>query len=272
MMEFDIHRKKTFNGTAALYDACRPSYPRALIDDACSLAGITDGARLLEIGAGTGKATTLFAEYGCLIDAVEPGKDLAQILISNCAQWPRINVHTKEFESFSCSPNAYDLVYSAQAFHWIDPSVRMEMTARALKPDGALALLYNFSPKPDDQVISDIAVEIARRTGNEVNSLWDYSKDINRWKNEINTCGFFNTCEIREYKWKMEFTAEQYAGLYLTFSDFLSLEKKQQETLYEYILDTVNANGGNVVKPYLSVLFYAQKKKGAETPEGGANI
>lgn len=64
---------------AELYDRSRPSYPPALVDDVLEFAGAVPGSadRALEVGAGTGKATTLFAERGVSVVALEPGGALA---------------------------------------------------------------------------------------------------------------------------------------------------------------------------------------------------
>ena len=51
-------RRLTFGVVAELYDRMRPSYPLALVDDVLAFAGV---GRALEVGAGTGKATVLFA-------------------------------------------------------------------------------------------------------------------------------------------------------------------------------------------------------------------
>jgi len=52
--------RETFETVADRYDAARPEYPQALIDDVVSLAALEPGARLLEIGCATGKATRPF--------------------------------------------------------------------------------------------------------------------------------------------------------------------------------------------------------------------
>jgi len=52
-----IQLRETFDTVAALYDRARPRYPSALFDDLADLAGIGSGARVLEIGPGTGQAT-----------------------------------------------------------------------------------------------------------------------------------------------------------------------------------------------------------------------
>lgn len=44
------------------------------------------------------------------------------------------------FEDFEAD-GAFDLVVSATAFHWVDPEVKFDKTARLLRPGGWLALL-----------------------------------------------------------------------------------------------------------------------------------
>jgi cyclopropane fatty-acyl-phospholipid synthase-like methyltransferase len=47
-----------------LHDRARPTYPGPLFDDLASLGALGDGARVLEIGCGTGKATLALAGRG----------------------------------------------------------------------------------------------------------------------------------------------------------------------------------------------------------------
>jgi protein-L-isoaspartate O-methyltransferase len=76
----DHARRTSFDRQAERYDQARPSYPAALVDhvvDRC------DPARMLEVGAGTGKATVRFARSGRALVAVEPGERLAEVLRRN---------------------------------------------------------------------------------------------------------------------------------------------------------------------------------------------
>lgn len=59
-----------YKGIAITYDEIRPSYPEKLIDDIISKTEIKSNDRLLEIGAGTGKATIQFAEKGFAIHVI----------------------------------------------------------------------------------------------------------------------------------------------------------------------------------------------------------
>src|ERR1700744_4942951 len=73
-------RRLVFGEIAALYEASRPSYPEALIDDLVAWASHgVDRPSALEIGAGTGKATRLMAARGVAVTAIEPSSEMAAV-------------------------------------------------------------------------------------------------------------------------------------------------------------------------------------------------
>jgi 16S rRNA A1518/A1519 N6-dimethyltransferase RsmA/KsgA/DIM1 with predicted DNA glycosylase/AP lyase activity len=67
---------KVFDEIAAEYDRNRPMYPDELVDQACRVAGIGDGDRVLEIGCGSGQLTRSLAARGLHVTALEPGQHL----------------------------------------------------------------------------------------------------------------------------------------------------------------------------------------------------
>ena len=52
-------QRLAFGRVAELYDRARPSYPPAAVDAMIEFAAFTPPTRILEVGAGTGKATVL---------------------------------------------------------------------------------------------------------------------------------------------------------------------------------------------------------------------
>ncbi len=83
-------RRLAFGRVAELYDEERPSYPAAAIDDVLDFARIEPPATVLEVGAGTGKATRLLAERGFAVIALEPSAAMAQLARRNCASHPAV--------------------------------------------------------------------------------------------------------------------------------------------------------------------------------------
>lgn len=84
-------RRLAFGEVAEQYDRTRPSYPDALVDDVLALAPTDHGAaRALEVGAGTGKATVMFAARGASVVALEPSPEMAAIAERNTARYTNV--------------------------------------------------------------------------------------------------------------------------------------------------------------------------------------
>ena len=72
-------RALSFGVVAEAYERFRPGYPAELVDIVLTYAG-QPVRTALEIGAGTGKATRLFARRGITVTATEPdGAMLAEL-------------------------------------------------------------------------------------------------------------------------------------------------------------------------------------------------
>ena len=56
-----VKESEMFDKAADYYDKYRPSYPREIIDTLIAETQIKENSKLLEIGAGSGKATELLA-------------------------------------------------------------------------------------------------------------------------------------------------------------------------------------------------------------------
>jgi SAM-dependent methyltransferase len=133
-----------FDRVAAEYDRVRPTYPAELIDAALAGAEIR---RVLEIGCGTGKLTHALAARGLEVEAVEPGVNLAALALRRV---PQLRVHQGRFEDVELPLGAYDAVFSATAFHWIDPEVGWTKAAAVLRRRGRIALLTYLYVHDDD--------------------------------------------------------------------------------------------------------------------------
>jgi SAM-dependent methyltransferase len=250
---------RRFDGVAEFYAAYRPDYPDVLIECVISLTGIQKSGEILEIGSGTGKATALFAQRGYSILCIEPGENLVSVAKQNLANFPRIEFQECAFEDWNERTNEFDLVISAQAFHWVPKEIGYAKAARALKANGYLALFWNMYPYPKGGMYDDLSKvykeqipALATRTGS-------YEDLLKQREIEIIESGCFGTVEVRKFPWVTRYSTEQYLGLLNTYSDHLRLPEEDRNRLFESIAEVIERYGGYVEKPYMAVLYAAQK-------------
>ena len=147
-------RALSFGVIAEAYERFRPGYPPALFDTVMAYAG-HPVRTALEVGAGTGKATRLFAQRGVAVTATEPdGSMLAELRKHVAAHVETVHA---AFEDLRRSER-YELVYAAAALHWTNPEGRWSRVAALLEPGGVFA---SFGGPVQ---LADPAVEEAVRT------------------------------------------------------------------------------------------------------------
>ncbi len=128
-------RALSFGAVAANYEKHRPGYPEQLADRVLGYAG-RPVRTALEIGAGTGKATRLFAGRGIEVTATDPDAAMLAELAKHVPPSARIVVGA--FEELALT-ETYDLVFAAASLHWTEPAGRWSRIAALLEPGGVFA-------------------------------------------------------------------------------------------------------------------------------------
>jgi ubiquinone/menaquinone biosynthesis C-methylase UbiE len=155
-MTSDARDGEVFDAVAEAYDRERPSYPPELVEQACSIGGLVPGSQVLEVGCGTGKLTEGLVARGLSVDAVDPGANM--IALARRRAGDAVRFHVGRFEDVELPEAAFDAVFSATAFHWVDPSVGWAKAARVLKPGGTLALLMFITYLDEETGQNDEAI------------------------------------------------------------------------------------------------------------------
>lgn len=81
----EVHRS-TFDQVPQQYDRSRPGYPPEVFSDLAEMAQLRHGAKIVEIGCGTGQATVKLAQMGYAVTCVELGAQLAAYARSKLAE------------------------------------------------------------------------------------------------------------------------------------------------------------------------------------------
>jgi SAM-dependent methyltransferase len=250
---------QSFDTVAGLYDQYRPEYPPELVESVIALSGLPGGGRILEVGSGTGKATRLFARRGYVIHCIEPGRNLAAVAARNLQAYPAVTFENTRFEDRQGQPAGYDLVMSAQAFHWVPREIGYRKASEALKPGGALALFWNMSTGFKGKIEADldnIYHEIVPELGSQQSAC---EATIQERLDQINESACFGPVTIRRFPWSQSYRTGEYLGLINTYSDHLRLPERTRQCLFEGIAAAIDAQGGSVEREYIVVLYVAKK-------------
>ena len=119
---------------------------------------------MLEVGCGTGKLTEALVERGLVVDAVDPGANMIAFARKRVRDADAVEFHLGRFEELPLPEQVFDAVFSAAAFHWIDPEVGWAKAARCLRPGGTLALIMHMSYRDERTAADDEALhEVFRK-------------------------------------------------------------------------------------------------------------
>jgi len=127
-----------FNRLAADYRR-RPGYPGALAARLLAIAG-GPGARVADLGAGTGQLAIPLARLGARVDAVEPARAMLDVLEEDARGLAVAAVHSAAEET-GLPAGVFDLALLADAAQWVDPGRAGREVARLLARSGALAVV-----------------------------------------------------------------------------------------------------------------------------------
>lgn len=234
--------RETFNEVAELYDAVRPGYPAGLYDDVQSLAGLRPEDRVLEVGCGTGQATRDFSSRGLRVLGLDPGPQLIAVARRRFEGVPGVEFVVSRFEDFDPEPGAFRLVAAAQSWHWVPQEAGFRNAARALAPDGSLAV-FGHVPGPLPEDVEAALEPVYRRHAPE---LWAPSPQT--WylpqgpvKALFEASGLFGQVTHRSYVTKRSFTPQSVVRELRTHSEYNVVPAERREPLLAEVETTLAA-------------------------------
>jgi ubiquinone/menaquinone biosynthesis C-methylase UbiE len=170
---------KVFNEVAAEYDRYRPTYPDELLDQACRVAGIGSNDHVLEVGCGSGQLTRGLLARGLHVTALEPGESLLALARQNLEGAGQVEFINAQFEEASLRSGHYRAVFSASAFHWVDPKVSWQKAADVLVPGGTLALVQYFGlEEPRSRRDQDAVLAAMEKVAPDIAAAWPAYRDL----------------------------------------------------------------------------------------------
>jgi len=162
----DAGMARGFDAWADEYDRFRPGYPDEVFETIAARLRLPRVPAVVDLGAGTGRASLAMAALGWRVTAVEPGKPMLELLRDRAAdEGLLVSTIQANAESTGLDPTSVDLVTAAQAFHWFDKHEALAEIARILRPGGGLALFWNVRDAERSAFLADYAELLKRSTG-----------------------------------------------------------------------------------------------------------
>jgi SAM-dependent methyltransferase len=135
-----LDSRQRFTDAAGLYARYRPDYPSALFDWLLATTALGPGARVADLGCGTGIASRQLAARGLRVVGIEPN---AAMLAQARAEGGGVRYVRAEATATGLRGGAVDLGTAAQAFHWFPVAETLAELRRVLRPGGWAAAFWN---------------------------------------------------------------------------------------------------------------------------------
>lgn len=242
----------TFDTVASTYEKLRPGYVKELYQKIQNYIPITDASKAVEVGIGGGQATSPILQTGCKVTAVEYGANFSELCREKFKDFPNFSVITGKFEDVAFENNAYDLVFSASAFHWVPEEIGYPRVLDMLRPGGAFARFANH-PHPDKgrpaltEKIGEIYKEYYCKYHNrEMEDRVEYSEEQAKERALIAEKYGFTDIQYALFRRTRDFSAKEYIALLGTYSDHIAIEESIRMKFFGQIENAINDFGGTI--------------------------
>ena len=199
------------------------------------------------------------ARRGFAVLAVEPSAEMAAIAARRCASYPHVAVMVSTFEDFEVEPAGFDVVMSAQAWHWVSRHVRHRKARAALRPAGTLALLWTH-PRWDQCAVTEDLVEVYDRFAPELTGCGPWFPGFTdeagaERPTTVELAGLFGPITEHRYPWTESYEARRYIDLVRSLVEHERLPTERLDRLVEAIAQIIKAAGGTIDVSYQTRLY-----------------
>ena len=143
-----------FGQTASDYAKHRAGFPDRFFDRLFKDCIVAKGARVLDLGTGTGTVARGLAKRGCLVTALDPSEAmLEQAKVLAHEEGADIQFVQAQAEQTHLPSGSFDAVTAGTCWHWFEKPKAVLETRRVLKPLGRLVIAnLDWLPRPGNVV------------------------------------------------------------------------------------------------------------------------
>ncbi len=242
----------TFDTVASAYEKLRPGYVEELYGTLFEYIPIDESSNVVEVGSGGGQATFPLLRTGCRLTAVEYGEQFSELLKDKFQEYRNFSVITGKFEDTPFEKDAYDLVFSASAFHWVPEKIGYEKVYSMLKNGGVFARFANHPYRAKgNPVLSKEIDEIYdayyyKFHNKKRQLLTEYSEEQAKERAMIACKYGFSDIQYALFHRERVFSGKEYIQLLGTYSDHIAIEKTIRAKFFSEIEEAINNHGGTI--------------------------
>lgn len=248
---------------AANYEELRPGYPESVATEIRRYLG-RDPGLVVEVGAGTGKATAILSPLTSHLICIEPSRAMSEELARRVPSAQVVNVELQSWaENLGDDDQRADLVFGAMVWHLLPADERCRLAARVINPEGVLAVVGRVNQTTDPDL--EVAINAAFRSVG-----YPQRPRHNEWvRDDLARSGLFGSIVETHHDTTQNLSAEDFCRLVTTFSPFASLSEPAQLTLLERLASVVGDAGGSMSVTWVTSMFMARPIHGTvRTPSG----
>lgn len=247
---------QVFGEDPSLYERFRPGYPQQLME---LVVADTSVRPVLEVGAGTGKATRALVALGKHVHALEPDPRMAALLQLTSGDG-LIRIDHATLETADLDPASYGLVVAAQSWHWVDREIAYDRVANALAPAGKLALIWHH-PVRRQGLFGEAMGQLYAELAPTMTSILPGSKgrDFDPAKEPFSATKRFRSWSRQEHRWQRRLDAPNLIGWLCSQSEHRMLPLEQRTELMAAVAALVEELGGQVVVNMATVAHLAYR-------------
>ena len=261
-------RRNHFDDIVDIYNKARPEYPDKLFMDIFDYIGLSNCKKAVEVGAGTGKATLPFLDAEYNVTAVEISENMVDFMKVRFRCYKDFNTIVTAFEDAELEADSYDLVYAANAFHWVDAEIGCPKVMQLLKSGGVFALFrYNANPADGDDLYESIQkvyeqfypkpyIRPVRKTYRDFE---EPAEVYNSFRfNDLGAYGFTDI-SMMFYDGCQTFSADEYMAYLDTQSDHRVIPEDDRKALFSGVKEAIEAHGGYLTNDYIYQLYMGRR-------------